>query len=936
MTEKNRLGIAVRLSQVVALAERPPLDPLVPPQTPLYPPDPLVLPQTPLYHPRPPCTPPDPLVPPQTPLVPPCTPQTPLDPQTPLYPPQTPLCSPRPPCTPPDPLPEDGAVEGGHEDEEYDALNDETFGSASVVDGDWEENHQQLASLTEARRQSNKRQQNESALLNEQLQQLGLGGVGGYDGPTSAPISIRGYQGGPHIGSSLLGGPDLPGSPSNSIWTPSPGVDKLQPVGTPPGLHPSQPLGLQSVKTVAELEQEMKLQSVHTHPSHGIQVSGGLPALRAEDLEKELARHSLNKATGQAQHWPPFQRPPGFNQGMIQWQMQQQQQQQQQQFPPRQQQQQQQQHPRFMNTLHGGVGGGGNTKSVFNQPPGLHHPPHNHHNHEGSPNTFIHPHGPPPHHPQHPHNNPPPSSHHPHLHHHLQQQHHHTFNNTNNNNGYNNQLHHHHHPHHPPPHHHHHPHHQPPGYGYHHSPRAQDGSYFNHNGSDSQGRGSYERWGYDRRSYEQRGGQYERKGWGEDHGPQHPSRTRRDSEAEWEEWHRCRELDEYSCLMTPREKGWLKYIQAMQLHSDTPYRDDYYYVMHSVKQQRKREEEVVELDGLQLLLPDRAKESSGREYEPPRLENSLGKLQVVSVNAPRKIIDLQVVHLDPSHPTTSMQREMRRHRHLLLYLEKLFNTMMELDDLERRIRHLPDCPTRDMFRSKSRTLSARLWSTLNATPDRLMQVLCIRKGKSLVSRLLGWVGEREQEGLVGAVLQNMALLARKDAHDQQLALLWPATDRLVASASATRLLGLAAAFNNNALAPAPSQRTNLAAALYSKYGVSLVLALLVRGEQLHAMLLDSPVWQDFLGAIIAALATSACSPPGEGAVPKATAASATDGNKNEMAAALPSVALAASPCRPGQHLARCGKVEAALLKAAQEKMAQLEATHTRSQSPAKA
>lgn len=31
--------------------------------------------------------------------------------------------------------------------------------------------------------------------------------------------------------------------------------------------------------------------------------------------------------------------------------------------------------------------------------------------------------------------------------------------------------------------------------------------------------------------------------------------------------------------MTPREKGWLKHIQAMQLHSDTPYRDDYYYVV---------------------------------------------------------------------------------------------------------------------------------------------------------------------------------------------------------------------------------------------------------------------------------------------------------------------------------------------------------------------
>lgn len=44
-------------------------------------------------------------------------------------------------------------MEGGHEDEEYDALNDETFGSAAVADGDdWEESHEHLASLTEANR----------------------------------------------------------------------------------------------------------------------------------------------------------------------------------------------------------------------------------------------------------------------------------------------------------------------------------------------------------------------------------------------------------------------------------------------------------------------------------------------------------------------------------------------------------------------------------------------------------------------------------------------------------------------------------------------------------------------------------------------------------------------------------------------------------------
>lgn len=106
--------------------------------------------------------------------------------------------------------------------------------------------------------------------------------------------------------------------------------------------------------------------------------------------------------------------------------------------------------------------------------------------------------------------------------------------------------------------------------------------------------------------------------------------------------------------------------------------------MHKAKQQRRLEEEVLEMDGLQLQLLSEQQRlglgSSFRDanaaakdgaYEPPKLENSLGKLQVASVNAPRKIIDLQVVHLDSSHPTTSLQRDMRRHRHLLLHIEKV-------------------------------------------------------------------------------------------------------------------------------------------------------------------------------------------------------------------------------------------------------------------------
>lgn len=60
---------------------------------------------------------------------------------------------------------------------------------------------------------------------------------------------------------------------------------------------------------------------------------------------------------------------------------------------------------------------------------------------------------------------------------------------------------------------------------------------------------------------------------------QHDGRVRRDSDAEWEEWMRIRQEDEYAGLMTPKEKSWLRNIQAMQLQTDNPYQDDYYFVV---------------------------------------------------------------------------------------------------------------------------------------------------------------------------------------------------------------------------------------------------------------------------------------------------------------------------------------------------------------------
>ncbi|XP_077286737.1 protein associated with topo II related - 1 isoform X2 [Arctopsyche grandis] len=139
------------------------------------------------------------------------------------------------------------------------------------------------------------------------------------------------------------------------------------------------------------------------------------------------------------------------------------------------------------------------------------------------------------------------------------------------------------------------------------------------------------------------------------------------------------DVDPYSGLMSTREKQWLMNIQMMQLNTGTPYIDDYYYTVFLERKAKKKKEEVREAHKVnqenhpfsqQNLANNKYRSGNqggnegGRErcnstrsnnennphnkdgpriYVPTQFENSLGKLQCGSVTAPRKIIDMEVI-----------------------------------------------------------------------------------------------------------------------------------------------------------------------------------------------------------------------------------------------------------------------------------------------------
>lgn len=183
------------------------------------------------------------------------------------------------------------------------------------------------------------------------------------------------------------------------------------------------------------------------------------------------------------------------------------------------------------------------------------------------------------------------------------------------------------------------------------------------------------------------------------------------------------DYDEYANLMSNRDKQFLITIQIMQLNTETPYFDDYYYTMHKESKRRGDESQAHRDNQLnhpftqpkghaQMLLRQfnnigkngNQKNGMGRErrnsessqkndkeqptprtYTPLQFENSLGKLQCGSVTAPRKIIDMEIVGNGENGGQSSGNDTLtsqKKSRQILMHIESTYKIVLKLEDLQ--------------------------------------------------------------------------------------------------------------------------------------------------------------------------------------------------------------------------------------------------------------
>ncbi|XP_075218041.1 protein associated with topo II related - 1 [Lycorma delicatula] len=246
-------------------------------------------------------------------------------------------------------------------------------------------------------------------------------------------------------------------------------------------------------------------------------------------------------------------------------------------------------------------------------------------------------------------------------------------------------------------------------------------------------------------------------------------------------------VDEYAGLMTEHDKNWLAQIQMLQLNNLHPYQDDYYFTMHQSRQQGTGARS--KLGGPNINKMSREPQAT-KTYTPQQFENSLGKLQVGSVTAPRKIIDTDVVEsVNPSEnhctnlyspqeagaaarssstsaaSSSSTFSSVTRIKAVLLEIEMLYTLVLKGEDFLHPLSGVvmeEGCNPYKLFNDVAKRM---------LRDNKLLLFIASSKGKKLLLRVMPHLTMDLMEEILRVIVYGMTLLSRKDIEQCMLQLL---------------------------------------------------------------------------------------------------------------------------------------------------------------------
>lgn len=342
--------------------------------------------------------------------------------------------------------------------------------------------------------------------------------------------------------------------------------------------------------------------------------------------------------------------------------------------------------------------------------------------------------------------------------------------------------------------------------------------------------------------------------------------------------------DPYRGLMTNKDRLWLLNIQRLQVMSN----DDFYFKHYNLHKLRGKSASAADSHTLQEKIEEKPQQPQleKRDYHPPLIENALGKLRTASVTAPRRIIDVSAQNDDDETEGRRERREAKRDRLVLLTIEQLYLDLLNVEEYDAEsvdsengcngsINHPPTptatanstpqppsadsaltyvAETEPLQRKNSRDRSAqRLIDTLH-DDELLASVLCVSKGKKLVLRCMPIVPSRHYVHIVSTLFGHLPRLVIKDRGTDLITKFHALIQMVLRTADLKLVVKFACDLTSDLALTSSSVSSSspFCAIVSSSFGVSALVLLLLRGQQLAA----SPVCDSSSGAECSASSTA--------------------------------------------------------------------------------
>ncbi|XP_048089215.1 LOW QUALITY PROTEIN: protein PAT1 homolog 2 [Alosa alosa] len=284
--------------------------------------------------------------------------------------------------------------------------------------------------------------------------------------------------------------------------------------------------------------------------------------------------------------------------------------------------------------------------------------------------------------------------------------------------------------------------------------------------------------------------------------------------------------DPYAELMSDKEKEWIIRLQMIQLQSENPHLDDYYYQEYYKRMEAKLAEEEKRGDWAKRETPKLTTPYVTKtEYYTPvvHIEGSLGQVAVSTCFSPRRAIDTIRGH-SPD--------EDGRHPRLEVHIEKLFSALLEVEEAARRKVYVSveekQQLLQDMQRKVEQVYSQIRHTNPQESNEEFLPCLLVSKGKRLLARLLPFLSHDAALHVLTMVTTHLPMLISKDL-DEALPVLYAPLRDVVSALSFSQLVGVLKEFT---VTVPETNETILTLACQNEFGLSLLYALLSQGERL--------------------------------------------------------------------------------------------------------